>query len=127
MKDKPTESTVFLNIGGIIEYRPSATPTPESVEGRIKLYNKFGKQLRAQDKPVLILIDATEVAGTDPEYRKAVMGAMQTIDYDKMALYSHEVNRMYWNTLAIVSDTHKKTRAFEDRLQALEWLKSDKD
>lgn len=80
-------------------------------------------QLRATQKPVLMLIDTKAITTQDSGARAMAVEAINSLDYDKMAIFG--ANVFLKHVLSFVMQLalkKEKVRYFNDESQAREWL-----
>ena len=121
----------FINPAGFIEQHYEGRQTPKSVAEGVRQIQHFAQQLKQQNKPILILVDLTKTNPKDVDphkdgARKAAVDAIRSISYTRIALYGTLPAQVVINTLALVAGKHHKTKAFNDRSEAIKWLKSKK-
>lgn len=121
----------FINPAGFIEQHYKGRQTAESVAEGIKQIKRYAQQLKQQNKQILILVDLTktdtnDIAPNNDAPRKAAVEAIRSISYTRIALYGALPAQVVINTLALVAGKHHKTKAFNDRSEAIKWLKSKK-
>ena len=118
----------FSSPGGFIEQRYIGVQTPDSVSAAISELVKQAKKLNARNKPVLILVDVSEVPKIDTsskmsEARKDAVQAMTSSKYKRIAVYGNVSVQVLVNTLALIAGKRRKIRVFPNRVDALRWLK----
>jgi hypothetical protein len=93
----------------------------ETVENAIEVI----KKIRAQNRPVHMLIDASDVTTQDSGARTAAINAINSLDYDKMAIFSSSVFVKYLVTFLIMAaQKQDKIKYFDTEEQARTWLTS---
>jgi predicted glycosyltransferase len=81
------------------------------------------QSVRAQHKPVLLLIDTRDIESQDSGSRKAAIEAINSLDYDKMAIYGAPLFIKYVvEFLITVSQKKEKIKYFDTEEQARSWL-----
>ena len=118
----------FDNPGGFIEQHYIGVQTPDSVIGAIEILVKKAKKLALKKRPVLILVDVTQVpkidiSGKMAGARKEVVQAMSDAQYQRIAVYGNVAVQVMVNTLVLIAGKRNKIRVFGGRLEALRWLK----
>lgn len=122
----------FIHPAGFVEQHYSGFQTLNSVLSGIKdLERHVNKVVKEQGKPALILVDTTSLTKVDLSRRmlnarKTAVRVMSELEYRKAAVYGPLAIQILVNTLAKISGKHKRIRVFENRLDAISWLKSKK-
>jgi hypothetical protein len=117
------KNEVFLNPSGFIEQCYIGYQTEKSTAEGIAELEKLAAKLRAQRKPVLILIDITKLGGTSLGARVAGINGMKSVKYKRAAMYGSLSTQVLVNTLAMIAGKQDNTKAFSDRAEAIKWLK----
>jgi hypothetical protein len=94
-----------------------------SMDALGKECKKLADKLKAQGKPLLGLVDFTQDLGFDAGTNKAVLKALEEIEYDRIALFGENVV-LAEVTRAVVAALGKddRTKVFKSRDEALAWL-----
>ncbi len=122
----PNVAETFINPAGFIEQHYKGYQSAPSVIAGIKKMKHCIQALQKQEKPALVLIDITQLTGTSAASRKAGLDGIKSVNYDKAAMYGPTWTQVLVNTLALVGGKSKTVKAFENRSQAIRWLKSKK-
>lgn len=91
---------------------------------------KYAKQLRAENKPVLVLIDASQVRETHGPVKKYITQAVTTLDFDLMATFGTDhLHTMITNFILLAArminqKSVYKLKIFETEEAAEQWLKA---
>lgn len=113
----------LISPAGFIEQRYVGRQTLSDLETSVKKLNKYVLKVRQKKRPVLILIDISQVEITfDRQIHVAGIKAMQNIKFTRGAIYGSLSAQVLINTLARVAGVHSKVRAFDTRLDAIKWL-----
>lgn len=117
-------AVTFSNPAGFIEQSYRGYQTAASVEKSIAALEHCAAEIRRQKQPVLVLIDITKLRRTTLAARRAGLSGIKTVAFDKAAMYGPMWTQNLVNTLALVAGKKHKVRAFDDRSEAVRWLKS---
>ncbi len=113
----------LLDPAGYIEQSYRGRQTTTDIRDGVKQLDKHSKALRAKKKPVLILIDISDVViDFDRRIYMAGVEGMRTISFKRGAIYGTLPAQILINTLALVADKQRKIRAFGSRSEAIDWL-----
>jgi uncharacterized protein YeeX (DUF496 family) len=120
---------IFISPAGFIEQKFTGMQTAQSITDGVKELVKCGRKLFAQKKPVLILIDITEVPKVNMSEQmhqlpKDIVRAMKEEKYDRIAVYGDLAVQVLINTLVLIAGKRRKIRVFPERIDALAWLKA---
>jgi hypothetical protein len=86
---------------------------------------KFVKELQAQGKKSLILINAEKMNIPNTEERQYGSELMKNFPYDKIAAYGdNKLGNFIINLLVKVSNVSDKVRVFSTRDEAITWLRA---
>ena len=129
ISEQPENLKTFINPAGFIEQHYEGRQTAESVAEGVKQIQRCAQQLKQQKKPILILVDLTktdtsDITPSNDAPRKAAVEAIRSISYTRIALYGALPAQVVINTLALVAGKHHKTKAFNNRFEAVKWLKA---
>ena len=81
------------------------------------------KQLQQQEKPVLGLVDLTTDTGYTTDTNKASMQILESVNYDKVAMYGGGVILADISKAIILAmGRSNNTQVFKDRESAVSWL-----
>jgi hypothetical protein len=121
------KSSIFINPSGFIEQHYHDGQTPESSLEAMKQLKNYTKKTRAQNKPVLIYIDVTELTKVDLSskmlhVRITAAKAMKEYDFDKAAICGPLAVQVLVTTLALVAGKSKIIKVFDSRTEAIKWL-----
>jgi hypothetical protein len=117
------KNQTYLNPAGFIEQKYIGYQTEKNTTDGIAKLQGIAKKLEAQHKPVLILIDITQLGGTSSSARMAGISGMRRVKYKRAAMYGPLSTQILVNTLAMIAGKQNKTKAFSDRAEALKWLR----
>jgi hypothetical protein len=121
---KPTnKSASFINPGGIIELHAEGPSTKTAATKNVENLIKLAEEIKAQGKPILILIDAEGITSTTKASRRTVLGGMMSIPHTKVAFYGPDPVIIMVNTLAKVVSKNDTICVFDNRADALKWLR----
>lgn len=118
----------FLNPSGFIEQHFIGVQTPDSVIGAVDELVKQAKKRKAKKRPVLILICVEQVpkidiSGKMAPARKQAVKAMVNTEYDRIAIYGNVAVQIMVSTLVLIAGKRSKIKVFNDRQNAVGWLK----
>jgi hypothetical protein len=109
------EGYVFVQLVGKQDYM--------SMDEVAKKCARFADDLRAQGKPVLGLVDFTGDSGFNSGTNKAVMHALESIDYDRAALYGRDkILSEVTKAVVLALGKSQNTKVFANKEEALAWL-----
>jgi hypothetical protein len=115
---------VFLNADTIIEIHVVGDQNAASVELMGREVDTLLTQLKAAGKPGLVLDDLLEIGKVDPDGRKLVVELGKRLDYDRLAMLGKGgLLRVGANLMLRATGRWYKARYFDDRDQAMQWLK----
>ena len=119
----------FLNPGGVIEQHFVGAQNPQEILDAIKKLAVYSKRQRKTNQPVLILVDVSKITKMDLSQRtlgirKASIKAMRAIDYESAAVCGSLSVQVMVSTLALVAGVQRKVKVFDDRIDALRWLRA---
>ena len=120
---------LFISPSGFIEEKFIGRQTPESVQTAVDQLIKLSRKLKGQKKRVLILVDITGISKVNTsdrmkETRQAMVKAMKEESYDRLAVYGNMATQVLVNTMALIAGKRNKVRVFDNRIDALKWLKN---
>jgi hypothetical protein len=113
---------ITLNPSGFIEEKYIGHQDELDVISGVSKLNYYSKKLSKQNKPVLILIDLSELGTTTAQARIEGIKTLRTLTYKRMALYGPLPSQVLANTLAFVAGKQNKVCAFGTRAEAICWL-----
>jgi hypothetical protein len=125
MKRSTTKVTTFINPAGFIEQHYIGAQTGPSVTRGVQSLRRLVKKIQSQNKVPLVLIDITLVTTNDLESHKAAIKGMQEVPFKRVAIYGTLTLQILLNTLAIVADKYETVHAFNNRIDAIKWLRKD--
>ncbi|MBI4033815.1 hypothetical protein HY379_02330, partial [Candidatus Saccharibacteria bacterium] len=111
----------FIHPSGFIEQSYKGTQTAKSVQEGIGQLRKCATKLKKQKKPLLVLIDISELKGTNAEARKAGLEGIKTVHFKKAAIYGPLWTQVLVNSLALIAGQKNKVKAFDNRVEAVGW------
>jgi len=120
---------LFISPSGFIEEKFIGRQTPESAQTAVDQLIKLTRKLKGQKKRVLILVDITGISKVNTsdrmkETRQAMVKAMKEEPYDRLAVYGNMATQVLVNTMALIAGKRNKVRVFDNRIDALKWLKN---
>jgi hypothetical protein len=85
-------------------------------------------KLKADKKPALVLVDVMKITVTNNHKkmapaRKEAVRLLRESEYDRISVYGSLPVKVVMNTIIMVAGKKDKVRVFDDRLEALKWLK----
>jgi hypothetical protein len=118
----------FFNPSGFVEQHFIGIQTPESVIAAVDELVKRAKNLKDKGQQAMILVCVEEVpkidiSGKMAGARKQAVAAMRSAEYDRIAIYGNTAVQILVNTLVLISGKRDKIRVFDNRVDALRWLK----
>ena len=114
---------VFLNPDGYIEVVLDGEQTYMTIDNMRYDILDFVKQLQQQKKPVLGLVDLTTDTGYTTDTNKASMQILESVNYDKVAMYGGGVILADISKAIILAmGRSNNTQVFKDRESAVSWL-----
>jgi len=118
------DNRVFLNKDGIIEIMVVGAQNATSIETMGREADALVTQMKAVGKPCLILDNLLQIGPVDAQGRKLVVDLAKRIDYDRAAMLGKGgVMRLGANLMLRAVGQAYRTRYFDDRDQAIKWLK----
>jgi hypothetical protein len=123
MSEQASTNSVTLTPEGYVLVELVGDQTFLTMEELGKDCKNLADRLRAENKPVIGLIDFTRDTTFNPGTNKAAMEALEAINYDKAAMYGLK-GVLTEVTKAMVSALGKsdRTRVFANKQEALAWL-----
>ncbi|HEX5394932.1 MAG TPA: hypothetical protein VFW52_01085 [Candidatus Saccharimonadales bacterium] len=120
----------FIHPSGFVEQHYSGYQTLNSVlSGLRDLEKHVNKVVKDQGKPALILVDTTALTKVD--LSRKMLGArqkgvqmMKDLDFKKAAIYGPLAIQILVNTMAKIAGVSNRIHVFENRVDAICWLKS---
>jgi hypothetical protein len=118
------DNRVFLNQDGIIEIMVVGAQNATSIETMGREADALVTQMKAVGKPCLILDNLLQIGPVDAQGRKLVVDLAKRIDYDRAAMLGKGgVMRLGANLMLRAVGQAYRVRYFDDRDQAIKWLK----
>lgn len=115
---------VYLNSDEIIEIEVIGDQNPASVEQMGRQINTLITQMKNLGKPCLLLDNLLQIGKVGPEARRLVVELTKQLDYDRAAMLGQGgLMRFGANLMLRASGKGYKIRYFDDRDQAILWLK----
>ena len=105
---------VFVKLAGPQDYM-----TMDKVGKECK---QLADDLHAQGKPVLGLVDFTDDQGFSTGTNKAVLQALEGIEYEKAALFGNPKLKLVTKAVVAALGKGDRTKLFDTREEALAWL-----
>lgn len=120
----------FIHPSGFVEQHYSGFQTLNSVlTGLRDLEKNVNKAVKDQGKPALILVDTTGLTKVD--LSRKMLGArqkgvqmMKDLDFKKAAIYGPLAIQILVNTMAKIAGASNRIKVFENRVDAICWLKT---
>jgi hypothetical protein len=120
----------FIHPSGFVEQHYTGFQTLNSVlTGLRDLEKNVSKAVKDQGKPALILVDTTGLTKVDLTRR--MLGArqkgvqmMKDLDFKKAAIYGPLAIQILVNTMAKIAGVSDRIHVFENRVDAICWLKT---
>lgn len=108
---------------GIITSVYHGSQTLDSVTEITQAVKPVITSLREQNKPVYLLIDARDLQDQNAGARKAAIDGINTLDYNKMAIFGAKTVIKYIAQFLIqVADKMEKVKYFNTEQEARDWL-----
>jgi hypothetical protein len=116
---------VFLNPDDIIEIEVVGDQTLDSVERMGRQASGLLSELRSLGKPCRVLDNLLQMGKVDAPARRLVVELSRQLDYDKLAMLGKGggIMRFGTNLMLRASGRSYKIRYYDDRIQALSWLR----
>jgi hypothetical protein len=120
------KNKVFLNRDDIIEVKVIGNQTSDTIIDMAHQIDELLGELNAQNKLGLVLDDVSELGKTDTAARQALRDVARQLPYDKVAMFGNVNPIMRTGTTLLLQaiGMGQKIKYFEDRDQAISWLKS---
>jgi hypothetical protein len=118
-------NSVKLLDSGIIYVVKVGTQTEQSMSELMEEVGQLAAKLRSQNKPVLILSNASREGSMDPSAIEMATKVGVDLDYDKSATYGSSAF-LHHLRQHLISEARldAKVANFATRRQAIEWLQS---
>jgi hypothetical protein len=124
MNTAMSKNKVFLNDENIIEIEVVGDQNVASVELMGREVDTLVTQLKAVGKPCVVLDNLLQIGKVDAAARKLVVELSKRLDYDRLAMLGKGgIMRLGTNLMLRASGRGYKIRYFDDRQQAVEWLR----
>lgn len=107
---------------GFVEQKYIGNQDSASIKKGHDKLRDYSKKLSKQNKPLLILVDVTELGKTDTATHMVAIKGIKTIDFKRAAMYGPVATQVLVNTLALVAGKKDIIKAFANRTEALKWL-----
>lgn len=119
---------VYVNDDEIIEIEVIGDQNAASVELMGRQADALITQMKAVGKPCLILDNLLQIGKVGPEARHMVVDLAKRLDYDRAAMLG-QGGLMSFGANLMLRATGKtyKVRYFDNREEAIKWLKSEPD
>jgi len=126
---KTDKFEIFVNPSGFIEQKFIGNQTPKSVTDGVDQLIKLVRKLHDQKKQVLVLVDITgvpKITNSDAMRgaRRSMVKSMKEEPYNRIAVYGDMATQVLVNTMALIAGKRNKIRVFDNRIDALKWLKA---
>lgn len=117
------ENRVHINALGLLEINVIGNQTEESVRAMGLNISRCITQLRASNRPVLVLDDLKKMGQTDSAARAEVARLAKTLDFDRCAMMGDASPMMRYGTnLMLRAIGRSNVKFFASRDAALMWL-----
>lgn len=114
----------FLNHQGYIEHHYIGDQSYASVKKSMTIAARLASRLKTQGEDVMILADLTRLEKSTSESRKASLEALQSLPYDKIALFGGNLYvRHLANLIIKAAGKESVVKIFAARKQAEAWLR----
>ncbi len=118
-------NTIELQSDGILMSVYQPVQTYEAIHDVTLETQKLIEKVRAEGKPVLILIDIRQVTTQDIGARKAALEGITNLRFDKMAVFGATLFIKHVTKFILqMSGKSDFIRYFETQDEAVRWLKS---
>ena len=120
-------NVTFHEEEGYIEETWDGDITLEYVEDMTTSSQPLMSKLRSEGKPVLMLLNITDMGQTDSKARATSIKMLNNMDFDKMAVYGSGgvFQRNLVNLLVKAASMGSKIKYLDSRESAIEWLLND--
>ena len=119
----PNPNKAYINDNNQVDITYHGEQTAEWVEETNKETLRLADQLRAESKPVLILINVSDIPATDSASRRVGSEYLEKINFDKLAIYgSNSFIRTVVNLVILASPKANTVKLFSKREDAEQWL-----
>ena len=122
----PAHNTMQVLDDGIIELKLAGYQTPKTIVEHSGEISALIKEHREKKTPALIMVDISGVTGHESMVREIAHNNL-TNDFDSMAIVTADniTARLIGNWLVKIVGQGERVRFFEQRNDALEWLKTE--
>ncbi len=115
---------VFLGDDGFIHNLHVGDQTGKTVSTMVKQLAVLTEQLRANERPVLALIDLTKLGKHDAAARQAAADGIKNLSYDRAAAFSDDqLTRYVVNLVVRAAGRGDRFRYFDTEAEAVAFLK----
>lgn len=116
-------NTVSITKNGIILEIFEGDQSYDTVQQTTDKLSEKIEEVKKKGKEAKVLIDLTGIGSTNAGSRKASVGALRNLDYDKIALFggSNYVRHLS-NFVIKASGRSKKAKVFKEKKEAMKWL-----
>lgn len=117
--------TAFINPAGFIEQAVIGFVDEEVVQSGIKEIKRYIDKLEKDSSQILVLINLNQYGGSDISAHIAALKGIKQLSYRRIAAYGSVNVQVLFNSLAMIAAKQHKFKAFEKRIDAIQWLKGD--
>jgi len=120
------DNQVFINKHGIVEIKVRGDQTVASVQAMGDEAVRLAAEQRKKKHPALILDNLLEMGSVPVEARRRVAELVKSSKYDKLAMLgSGTLLKIGANLILQATGRGKYVQYFDNRTEAIKWLKSD--
>ena len=119
---KPDKKDFYIDDQGVIREKLLGVVDEEFINGIQELVTPLIQQLRSQNKPILILADASQVGKSTTGGRKASLEMLKTLGHDKIAQYGLKPYLTTLTNIITKASGIKNVKVFAKKEDALNWL-----
>lgn len=110
------------NPAGFVQQKYTGDQTADSVGKGIENMKKCAAKNLKTGRPLLVLIDITDLGHTDSAAHAAGIKGIKSMDFKRAAVYGPLQTQVLVNTLVMIAGKKNKMRAFSSRAEAVKWL-----
>lgn len=119
------DNKVFINKHGMIEIKVRGDQTVASVQAMGDEAVRLAAGLREKNQPALVLDNLLEMGDVPVQARRRVAELVHSSAYDKLAMLgSGTLLKLGANLILQASGRGKYVRYFDNRTEAINWLKT---
>lgn len=117
------KNEVFIRADGVIYKSFRGDQTCESIKRSREETEKLIQELRAQKKPVPMLVDLSALGKTTLSARNEEIETIRSLNFDKAAVFGQNfTNRKLAEIIVTFSGMEYKIKFFNSELEAYNWL-----